>query len=235
MSNYTYHGTSNLIALPGRSVQTFPSGLVRVDRTYACQAADAGKYRQQFAVGNILPLDDGTPAIDGLYIFPDAQEEKGSDGFYRFKVSGYGRVNTTGTSQSFFEEGRATLNSLNFAGSSGTSLIQTQTIIECVNEITTISFVVLNSNSPENNLPPTLPLRVFVRQGGELVPLEIVYPPGTTSVDTGGSLGTIQTNQEITVNNIIEDSPGTVLGIWKEVVYRLRANAIITRTSFSNN
>jgi hypothetical protein len=97
MSNYNYHGTRDLIVLPGRSVQTFPSGLVRVDRTYACRAEDANRFRQQFAVGNPLPFDDGSPAIDGAFIFPNATEESSDDGFYRFNVSGYGRTSAVGT------------------------------------------------------------------------------------------------------------------------------------------
>jgi hypothetical protein len=231
MSNYTYHGTADLIALPGRSVQTFPSGLVRVDRTYACQAADAGKYRQQFAVGNILPLDDGTPAIDGLYIFPDAQEEKSSDGFYRFKVSGYGRVNTTGTVQSFFEEGTFTLN----ASSVGAGAVGgTSQTLKCVNEVAIVSYVAPNTNDPIDNLPSDIPLRVFIRQDGTLVPIESVYPPGATSVNSGGTSGTIVTTTIVTINNITEDSPGKVYGALKEVVYRLRANAVVTRFSLSN-
>jgi len=228
---YNYHGTNGLIALPGRSIATFPSGLVRVDRTYACQAADAGKYRQQFAVGNPLPLDDGTPAIDGLYIFPDAQEEKGSDGFYRFNVSGYGRVNTTGTSQSFFQEGKFTIN----ASSVGAGAVTSNTSqLECVNEVAIVSYVVPNTNDPIDNLPSDIPLRVFIRQDGALVPIESVIQPGTTSVLSGGTSGTIVTTTIVTINNIIEDSPGTVYGALKEVVYRLRANAVVTRFSLSN-
>jgi hypothetical protein len=224
MSNYTYHGTSNLIALPGRSVQTFPSGLVRVDRTYACQAADAGKYRQQFAVGNILPLDDGTPAIDGLYIFPDAQEEKSSDGFYRFKVSGYGRVNTTGTSQSLFEEGFATI--------STTSLLPPVTssssfTIGVINEVVLTSYVVPNTNDPIDNRPKRIPLRVFVGSPSGLIPIQ---DSGYNRSFTGFSntLGEISTSSTVVIQTIIEDSPGIVFGVWKEAVYRLRANATIS-------
>ena len=224
MSNYTYHGTSSLIALPGRSVQTFPSGLVRVDRTYACQAADAGKYRQQFAVGNILPLDDGTPAIDGLYIFPDAQEEKGSDGFYRFKVSGYGRVNTTGTVQSLFEEG--------FADISSASLLPPATSsssfkVASVNEIAIVSYVVPNTNNPIDNLPRDIPLRVYVRIEGKLIPIEKSgYVRSFTSFSN--TLGEISRSTTLTINNIIEDSPGIVFGALKEVVYKLRAHATVS-------
>ena len=225
MNNYTYHGTADLIALPGRSVQTFPSGLVRVDRTYACQAADAGKYRQQFAVGNILPLDDGTPAIDGLYIFPDAQEEKGSDGFYRFKVSGYGRVNTTGTVQSFFEEGtfRYTTGGAGFV------------LGACVNEVAIISYVVPNTNNPVNNQPPNIPLRVFVRGNGTFVPIEVAFAGSAQVIDTGGTLGLIRINTTVTITNTIEDSPGTVFGAWKEVVYKIRAGASVDQVSVSQN
>jgi hypothetical protein len=96
MSNYTYHGTQDLIVLPGRSVQTFPSGLVRVDRTYACRKGLESRFRDQLRAGNPLPLDDGTPAIDGLFIFPEPQETVRDDGFAEFRVSAYGRTNTTG-------------------------------------------------------------------------------------------------------------------------------------------
>jgi hypothetical protein len=103
--SYTYHGTTGLIALPGRSVQTFPSGLVRVDRTYACRPQFAERYRRELAVGFPLPLDDGHPAIDGLFIFPEAQEMRGEDGFVEFRVSGYGRTNTTGSQRPEFLRG----------------------------------------------------------------------------------------------------------------------------------
>jgi hypothetical protein len=80
-------------------VQTFPSGLVRVDRVYACRKTLADRFRRDLAVGNPLPLDPGTPAIDGLYIFPEPQEIRRDDGFVEFRVSAYGRTNTTGVEQ----------------------------------------------------------------------------------------------------------------------------------------
>jgi hypothetical protein len=95
--NYTYHGTRDLIALPERAVQTFPSGLVRVDRVYACRKNQVARFRDQLRAGNPLPLDDGAPAIDGLFIFPEPRETIRDDGFAEFRVSGYGRANTTGT------------------------------------------------------------------------------------------------------------------------------------------
>jgi hypothetical protein len=97
--SYTYHGTTDLVTLPQRNVQTFPSGLVRVDRVYACRKTLADRFRRDLAVGNPLPLDPGTPAIDGLYIFPEPQEIRRDDGFVEFRVSAYGRTNTTGVEQ----------------------------------------------------------------------------------------------------------------------------------------
>lgn len=106
--SYSYHGTNGIIVLPGRNVETFPSGLVRVDRRYACRADRADVVRREFAVGNLLPYDDGTPSIDGLYIFPDPKETQRDDGFVEFGVSGYGRSNTTGYSRREFVLGETT-------------------------------------------------------------------------------------------------------------------------------
>jgi hypothetical protein len=92
MSNYTYHGTRDLIAMPGRSVQTYPSGLVRVERSFACRKVDAAKYRNVFRVNEPMPFDDGAPSLDGIVIFPEPQETVRDDGFVEFRVTAYGRI-----------------------------------------------------------------------------------------------------------------------------------------------
>lgn len=97
---YTYHGTTDLIALPNRTVQTFPSGLVRVNRSFVCRKSLAVKYRPQLRSNQLMPFDNGAPAIDGLYIFPDPQEIDRGDGFVEFSVTAYGRINTTGSIES---------------------------------------------------------------------------------------------------------------------------------------
>ncbi len=73
-------------------MQTFPSGLVRVERSFAVPAALDVVYRPMFAAGEPMPFDDGLPAIDGLYIFPEPQEQDRGDGFTEFRVAAYGRV-----------------------------------------------------------------------------------------------------------------------------------------------
>ena len=88
---YTYHGTRNLITAAGRSVQTFPSGLVRVTQTFLGRTANAATHRSTLAVGNNMPGGDSSPCIDGLKIFPEVQERRREDGMTEFIVSAYGR------------------------------------------------------------------------------------------------------------------------------------------------
>jgi hypothetical protein len=113
---YTYHGTRNLISSPERSVQTFPSGLVRVERRYMCRSGDEARYRAELAAGNTLPNDDGSPSIDGLYIFPDPQEQRREDGFIEFRVTAYGRTNVTGQQNSFADTQRLTFGTFYYTG-----------------------------------------------------------------------------------------------------------------------
>jgi hypothetical protein len=181
-NNYTYHGTRDLIALPGRTVQTFPSGLVRVDRTYACRAADAGRFRPQFAVGNPLPFDDGSPAIDGLFIFPDAQEEVRDDGFVHFSVSGYGRTNTNGYDRREFVQGTTNILIVTLTGS-GAGRAQQEFNITTLNESLVRTFV-SSSEQPFNfNIGiQQNELKVYLPDGRLITE---AYPPGGASSGIG--------------------------------------------------
>jgi hypothetical protein len=87
--------TNGLIATGQRTVSTFDSGLVRVDRKYVCRSSAAATHRATLAVGNAPPDDDGAPCIDGLFIFPQPQELQRGDGFAEFEVSSYGRTTDT--------------------------------------------------------------------------------------------------------------------------------------------
>ena len=78
-----------------RTVSTFPSGLIRVDQSFACKTSAAATHRATLAVGAIFP-GDSDPAIDGLKIFPEPQEKRRNDGFTEFTVSGYGRTSMNG-------------------------------------------------------------------------------------------------------------------------------------------
>jgi hypothetical protein len=93
---YTYHGTSELIALPNRTVQTYPSGLVRVERSFVCRTGLATQKRRIFRLGEQMPNEVNSVAIDGLFIFPDPSEVMRDDGFVEFRVTAYGRTNLSG-------------------------------------------------------------------------------------------------------------------------------------------
>jgi hypothetical protein len=222
MSNYTYHGTRDLIALPGRTVQTFPSGLVRVDRTYACRAADAGRFRQQFAVGSPLPFDDGTPSIDGLFIFPDAQEEAGDDGFVKFRVSGYGRTNINGYDRREFVQG--TTNILRVS-TSAEETTQQESNLTTLNESIVRTFV-LPSEQP-------FTFNIGVQQGelkvyfpdGRLI--TEVYPPRFT--EFGGNSYSQTNSGSITV---FGGTQTTNFGRWTEVQIIYNSNGFVSIVSF---
>lgn len=57
-----------------------------------CRKADVARYRNALRVNEPMPFDDGAPAIDGLFIFPEPQEQVRDDGFVEFRVTAYGRT-----------------------------------------------------------------------------------------------------------------------------------------------
>jgi hypothetical protein len=83
-----------LIPQGGRSVSTFPSGLVRVDQTFICSTPNIATHRSDLKVGNDFP-GSSEPAIDGLYIYPEVQENRRGDGFSELIASSYGRTADT--------------------------------------------------------------------------------------------------------------------------------------------
>lgn len=80
-----------IIAQPGRNVETFESGLVRLDQQFVCANADVATHRQSLAVGSAWPGSDEGPCMDGCFVFPQPRESQDGGGFTTFHVSGYGR------------------------------------------------------------------------------------------------------------------------------------------------
>jgi hypothetical protein len=83
-----------LIPQGGRSVSTFPSGLVRVDQTFICSTPNIATHRANLKIKEDFP-GGSEPAIDGLYIYPEVQENRRGDGFSELIASGYGRTADT--------------------------------------------------------------------------------------------------------------------------------------------
>jgi hypothetical protein len=83
-----------LIPQGGRSVSTFPSGLIRVDQTFICSTPNVATHRADLKIKEDFP-GGSEPAIDGLYIYPEVQESRRGDGFSELIASGYGRTADT--------------------------------------------------------------------------------------------------------------------------------------------
>ena len=83
---------NQLIRTGDRSITAFPSGLVRVDQLYIGKSGNEVEHRLQLAYGALMPGQDDTPAIDGIYIFPEIQESRDGTGFAKYQCGGYGRT-----------------------------------------------------------------------------------------------------------------------------------------------
>lgn len=91
---YTKDG-QDIFTLPGRTINTFASGLVRVDQSYALKTSNIQFARDDyFQIGSIIFDEDQYPAVDGLYLYPDAQEVRKEYGITELIASYYGRTRT---------------------------------------------------------------------------------------------------------------------------------------------
>jgi hypothetical protein len=84
--------TGSLIKTADRSITSFPSGLIRVDQVYVGKSDDESTHRAALSYGSAMPNQNDTPAIDGLYIFPEVQESRDGSGLTKYQCSGYGRT-----------------------------------------------------------------------------------------------------------------------------------------------
>jgi hypothetical protein len=239
MSNYTYHGTRDLIVLPGRSVQTFPSGLVRVERSFMCRKADVARYRNILRVNEPMPFDNGAPAIDGLFIFPEPQEQVRDDGFVEFRVTAYGRTTIPSGVQEGQETGGGNLNieesavkgsyistTVTRAGA-GTGPIERTSINQpSINGLFIVRAVVPASESVANSLvrPNVTPL---VIPAGSQIPF-VGYNNDTYNPETG-----IQTIDSVQLGIFIDSFSSTNHGAWKEIIVTWISFALVARGGYA--
>jgi hypothetical protein len=94
MANIIYQKNPDaLIPQGNRTVSTFPSGLVKVDQSFIGLTSLKGSHRSILSIGRSFP-GNNSPAIDGLYIYPEVQEKELPTGFTEYLVSAYGRTTT---------------------------------------------------------------------------------------------------------------------------------------------
>ena len=212
--SHTYYGTRDLIVLPGRSVQTFPSGLVRVERSFACRHEDAARYRNTLSVNEPMPFDDGAPAINGLFIFPEPQEQLRDDGFVEFRVTAYGSSNTVGQQEKRLESGTYAATQI---ANGQTSSAQ----VPCLNEIAIIRQVVSANSYPSFSVPP-IELKTFLSVNGELQDILSAIPSGR-SVDSQS----VQSTQTFT-RVVLKSYDSINFGRWDELTLIYEAQSSST-------
>jgi hypothetical protein len=94
---FQYFGKSTPIEKGDKTVSTYSSGLCLVQQSYVIRKIDEEIYRNEFASGSTL--DIVSPAVDGLYIFPEPQWRDSGNGFMEIAISAYGRSNTIGKTE----------------------------------------------------------------------------------------------------------------------------------------
>ena len=214
--------TSNptaLTAQPGRAVNTFPSGLVRVDQTYLGLTSQAATHRATLAVGNNMPDGDSSPCIDGLKIFPAVQERRREDGFTEFIVSSYGRASSTYSESSNLEFRNA---ASYFANSNN---VVRQSYREGLFQRVVIKRTVPASEVPIVSLPSGYVPKVFVfadlEEAGRLlvpegtpIPVSQAYPGGQIPFTSGNGGFMVKTHGFLYESQLEE----IVFGYFKETI-----------------
>ena len=211
---YTYHGTENIIALPNRTVQTYPSGLVRVERSFVCRKDQVSKFR--IRVNERMPLDNGAPAIDGLYIFPEPQEIVRDDGFVEFRVTAYGRTNEF--SQAVIEKSSVKSNYFR-TNLTGTEL--NQSLFPSINDLFILRGVIPSNTPTESFLTNPLISDISVIPVGNFF-FDVI---GAKLVD--GTTINQSVTTETTIGIGLDSYVSTNFGFFSEYVITWRATASI--------
>jgi hypothetical protein len=94
---FQYFGKSTPIEQGNKAISTYPSGLCLVQQSYIIRKVDEEIYRNEFVSGSTLYII--SPAVDGLYIFPEPQWRDSGNGFMEIAISAYGRSNTIGKTE----------------------------------------------------------------------------------------------------------------------------------------
>lgn len=230
--SYIYHGTTGLVALPNRSVQTYPSGLVRVERSFVCRKNLASKYRSILGVNQPMPNDDGSPAIDGIYIFPEPQETMRDGGFIEFKVTAYGRHNLSPE----FYENKLIVNSFYYQRevrdlrppspifAKADSLYQST--LPAISEAYVYRHVLPNDKSVSDILQTPAITRPTIIDASGLLEFKTLTP-GKIQIQTilGGLL--MSGTREVTISFALSQFSSANFGIWSEWTYTYETRAVV--------
>jgi hypothetical protein len=233
--SYQYYG-KDTIALPGRTVQTFPSGLVRVEQMYAVKKGMSFPFgaKQKFPEAN--PLRPVT--FDGLYVFPDPEVVEDEDGFTKYKVTAYGRAASFSLGRTFYSP--VIMNG--FAKSFWTGVLIRNIVTENDDGSTSTETQRIEKKNDSVNSTQS---QIWIVDEFDPVP---IYPPSDNAVILGlNPTGTLQTARiDRPQNEFLEDvaaSSGVNVfwqlvgvsnvdyGKWREYTVNYQATAIGTATT----
>jgi hypothetical protein len=167
---FQYFGKSTPIEKGNKTVSTYSSGLCLVQQSYMIRKIDEEIYRNEFASGSTLDII--SPAVDGLYIFPEPQWRDSGNGFMEIAISAYGRSNTIGKTEisAILRNANVVYFGLN---------PQPQTDIEnVIASYLKIKVVVQSGTFPEINVNDLKDLITIKKVDGS----DLIYPFYTTSV-----------------------------------------------------
>lgn len=221
-------GESALKIQDNRTVQTYPSGLVRVERSYICPTKDEAKFRPTLEEGRVLPYDDGTPAIDGLYIFPTPNEIRRDDGFTEFRVTAYGRTNI------FSEiaiQKSSSLGTYRNVGYGRNNQLRYDNNSPAINDLFIIRGI-LPSSEPTATIirAPNIenPGVIDAITQRPLVPSDYLSPIYTTIID--GEPYAYREREIIRISIILDSYSSTNFGRWSEYIVTWRASGYVERS-----
>ena len=162
--SYIYKGQKGWIKQPNRRLQAFRSGLCLIQQEYICRK-DLVDYFA-FQIGDRLSDEDSLPCIDGAFIYPEPSYQDTGNGFIKVTVSAYGRVNTSGATDTSKRLGTyvSTFSFSTFAGGGGTNSILSQKLFD----LATYRFTI---RSTENVIFPTTPILNISEINGTILPV----------------------------------------------------------------
>ena len=183
-----------------------------------CRKADVARYRNTFRANEPMPFDDGAPAIDGLFIFPEPQEAVRDDGFVEFRVTAYGRTNV------FSEvtvEKSSELGTYNFYAQQIPPAQDININLPAINDLFIIRGVLPSSSSTAEILrKPNIanPTVIDIRSQLPLEPTEII---STVIIEING--GEFKRQRIVSIGIVLDSYSSTNFGRWAEYVIVWRA------------
>jgi hypothetical protein len=94
-----------VITLSGSATQTFPSGLIRYDRTYLVEKKNEQAAQEYFQMGNLLLVGINRGIYESSpFIFPDPKQVSDVPGFIKFVVTAYSKSNDSEFRETFNQQ-----------------------------------------------------------------------------------------------------------------------------------